>query len=257
MLGSSSLVRSISLLLFSGKKTPLGDDEEATHDFPQLFTEVVVIHSMVFTENSVFTFPMEETAVATHPDPEAAFDHALMARIAGGDHHAFRQLVERHQDAIVGTVTKMLGNSADSEDIAQLVFIRVWKHAKRYRPESKFTTYLYTIARNLVYNESRRRSRKKTVSSDQREDAHHLQHPADPSTQPDSSSSLRSLQQAINQAIQSLPENQRMAVILRRYENLRYEEIAEVLETSVASVKSLLFRARTTLRETLAKYMEG
>lgn len=212
---------------------------------------------MFLTGNPPFTFPMEEPAATNHDYPEAALDHALMARIATGDHRAFRQLVERHQDAIVGTVTKMLGNSSDSEDIAQLVFIRVWKHAKRYKPDNKFTTYLYTIVRNLVYNESRRRSRKKTVSSDQREDEHHLQHPDDTAAQPDTTLLTTELQQAIDAAIQALPETQRMAVILRRYENLPYEEIAEVLDTSVPSVKSLLFRARTTLRDSLAKYMEG
>ena len=212
---------------------------------------------MFLTGNPPFTFPMEEPAATNHDYPEAALDHALMARIATGDHQAFRQLVERHQDAIVGTVTKMLGNSSDSEDIAQLVFIRVWKHAKRYKPDNKFTTYLYTIVRNLVYNESRRRSRKKTVSSDQQEDEHHLQHPDDPASQPDTTLLTTELQQAIDAAIQALPETQRMAVILRRYENLPYDEIAEVLDTSVPSVKSLLFRARTTLRDSLAKHMEG
>ena len=212
---------------------------------------------MFLTGNPPFIIPMEETAASTHADPEAALDHALMARIAKGDHQAFRQLVERHQDAIVGTVTKMLGNSSDAEDITQLVFVRVWKHAKRYKPDSKFTTYLYTIARNLVYNESRRRSRKKTVSSDQREDDHHLQHPDDPAAQPDSSLLTAELQQAIDDAVQALPEKQRLAVVLRRYESLPYEEIAEVLNVSVPSVKSLLFRARTTLRESLEKYMEG
>ncbi len=211
---------------------------------------------MFLTGNPPLEIPMEDTAAPTHADPGAALDHALMARVAKGDHQAFRELVERHQDAIVGTVTKMLGNSSDSEDIAQLVFIRVWKHAKRYKPDNKFTTYLYTIARNLVYNESRRRSRKKTVSSDQREDDHHLQHPDDPAAQPDTSLLTAELQGAIDDAIQSLPENQRLAVVLRRYENLPYEEIAEVLDVSVPSVKSLLFRARTTLRECLAKYME-
>ena len=212
---------------------------------------------MFLTGNPPFTFPMEEPAPLTNDYPEAAIDHALMERIAKGDHQAFRQLVERHQDAIVGTVTKMLGNSSESEDIAQLVFIRVWKHAKRYKPDNKFTTYLYTIVRNLVYNESRRRSRKKTVSSNQLEDEHHLQHPDDPAAQPDTTLLTAELQQAIDAAIQALPETQRMAVVLRRYENLPYEEIAEVLDTSVPSVKSLLFRARTTLRDSLAKYMEG
>lgn len=197
---------------------------------------------------------MEETQ-ATKTD-ETEIDHSLMARVAKGDHHAFRQLVVRHQDAVVGTVTKMLGNTTDSEDIAQMVFIRVWKHARRYKPDNKFTTYLYTIVRNLVYNETRRRSRKKTVSTDQREDDLHLQHPADESGRPDSTLLDSELRAAIEAAIASLPGNQRLAVVLRRYENLPYEEIAIVLKTSVSSVKSLLFRARATLREALAKYLE-
>lgn len=200
---------------------------------------------------------MEETQATTPDDTAADIDHALMARCAEGDHRAFRDLVERHQDAVVGTVTKMLGNASDSEDIAQMVFIRVWKHARRYKPDNKFTTYLYTIVRNLVYNESRRRSRKRTVSSDQREDEQHLQHPADPAAQPDSTLLDTELRTAIDAAIESLPENQRLAVVLRRYENLPYEEIAEILATTVPSVKSLLFRARTTLRESLSKYMDA
>lgn len=200
---------------------------------------------------------MKDSLSTTTDDTDLAIDHALMALVSEGDHRAFRQLVERHQDAVVGTVTKMLGNTCDSEDIAQMVFIRVWKHAKRYRPDNKFTTYLYTIVRNLVYNETRRRSRKRTVSSDQREDEHHLQYPGDPAAQPDSTLINNELRAAIDAAIGTLPENQRLAVVLRRYENLPYEEIAEILSTSVPSVKSLLFRARTTLRESLSKYMDA
>ena len=218
--------------------------------FPGLFT------GMILCGNPPFDHPMEENQTTTPEDRDAAIDHALMARIAGGDHQAFRSLVERHQNAIVGTVTKMLGNTSDSEDIAQQVFIRVWKHAKRYKPDNKFTTYLYTITRNLVYNETRRRSRKKTVSTDMREDEHHLQHPDEESAQPDASLLDSELREAIDEAISSLPENQRLAVVLRRYDNLPYEDIAAVLNASVPSVKSLLFRARTTLRESLAKYMD-
>ncbi len=198
---------------------------------------------------------MEENQTTT--TDETDIDHALMARVAEGDQRAFRQLVERHQDAVVGTVTKMLGNASDSEDIAQMVFIRIWKHARNYKPDNRFTTYLYTIVRNLVYNESRRRSRKRTISTDQREDEQHLQYPDDPASQPDATLLDNELRAAIDAAIESLPENQRLAVVLRRYENLSYEEIAEVLETSLPSVKSLLFRARTTLRETLAKYIDA
>lgn len=189
-------------------------------------------------------------------DAETTIDHELMVKIGNGDHAALRSLVERHQHSLIGTISKMLGNETDSEDIAQQVFIRVWKHAKRYKPDNKFTTYLYTIARNLVYNESRRRSRKRTTSSDQLEEDHHLQFPADANQEPDNNLLESELTKAIDEAIQKLPENQRMAVVLRRYENVPYEEIAEILNTSVPSVKSLLFRARTTLREHLAKYLD-
>jgi RNA polymerase sigma-70 factor (ECF subfamily) len=211
---------------------------------------------MLYSGNPTFSDPMELPHSSSPFDPETIIDHNLMVKIGDGDHAAFRTLVERHQNSLVGTITKMLGNDSDSEDLAQHVFIRIWKHAKRYKPDNKFTTYLYTIARNLVYNESRRRSRKRTASTDQLAEDHHLQFPADPNHEPDNSLLESELTAAIDAAIQKLPENQRLAVILRRYENVPYEEIAVILNTSVPSVKSLLFRARTTLREHLSKYLD-
>ena len=199
---------------------------------------------------------MMETESTPFPSDENSLDVALMARIGAGDHAAFRALVERHQDAVVGTVAKMLGNPADAEDIAQQVFLRLWKHARQYRPEAKFTTYLFTIARNLVFNETRRRSRRKEVSADEREESSHLQVAADESAQPDAELLRAELQQAVDKAINALPEVQRMAVVLRRYEQMPYEEIADVLKLSLPAVKSLLFRARTTLREALRDYMD-
>jgi RNA polymerase sigma-70 factor (ECF subfamily) len=187
---------------------------------------------------------------------ECALDFALMVRVAEGDHAAFRQLVERHQNAVIGTVAKMLGNAAESEDIAQQVFLRIWRNAKRYRPDAKFTTYLFTITRNLVYNETRRRSRKKEVSSDEREENSNLTVEASPDRQPDAQLLQAELQRKVDEAIASLPETQRMAVVLRRYEQLSYEEIAVVLKLSVSAVKSLLFRARTSLREALSEYLQ-
>lgn len=186
---------------------------------------------------------------------ESSIDFALMERIAEGDHAAFRRLVERHQDAIVGTVAKMLGNHSEAEDIAQQVFLRVWKYAKRYRPDAKFTTYLFTITRNLVFTESSRRSRRKEVSADEREEAFNQTLTASPNAQPDSAILQAELQLKVDQAIAQLPEVQRMAVVLRQYEQLSYEEIASVLSLSVSAVKSLLFRARTTLRDHLAGYL--
>ncbi len=186
---------------------------------------------------------------------ENSLDVALMARIGAGDHAAFRSLVERHQDAVVGTVAKMLGNPAEAEDISQQVFLRLWRHARHYRPEAKFTTYLFTITRNLVFNETRRRRRRKEISSQEYEAGSHIQIEANPNRQPDSELLQAELQQAVDAAIAALPEVQRMAVVLRRYEQMPYEEIAIALGLSVSAVKSLLFRARTTLRESLGKYL--
>jgi RNA polymerase sigma-70 factor, ECF subfamily len=195
----------------------------------------------------------------TDPTPDlvdhGADDFALMERIAVGDHGAFRRLVERHQNAVIGTVAKMLGNASEAEDISQQVFLRIWRHAKRYRPDAKFTTYLFTITRNLVFNESRRRSRKREVSSDEHEENSNQFIAADPERQPDAAILQAELQAAVDAAISALPEAQRMAVILRRYEQLSYEEIAAVLDLSVSAIKSLLFRARTTLRESLSGYL--
>jgi RNA polymerase sigma-70 factor (ECF subfamily) len=188
---------------------------------------------------------------------EGTLDHALMSRIGSGDHEAFRELVERHQHAVIGTVARMLGSPSDAEDIAQQVFLRIWRNAKRYRPEAKFTTYLFTITRNLVFNETRRRSRKKEVSSDEREENSNQLIEDSPDRQPDSELLQSELQAAVDAAIASLPEAQRTAVVLRRYEQLPYEDIASVLGLSVSAVKSLLFRARTTLRESLEGYLES
>jgi RNA polymerase sigma factor (sigma-70 family) len=177
-----------------------------------------------------------------------------------GDERAFRELVELHQQAVIGTCAKMLGSLDEAHDVAQLVFLRVWKAAPRYEPTAKFTTWLYTILRNLVFNEIRRKSRHRTVSLDApvSDEQHHPHDLADASmVAPDAASLQVELEAAIDAAINQLPEQQRLAVILRRYEDLAYEEIAEVLKTSVPAVKSLLFRARTELRESLRAYLEG
>ncbi|KAB2638008.1 MAG: sigma-70 family RNA polymerase sigma factor [Verrucomicrobia bacterium] len=197
-----------------------------------------------------------EASLATYPSDENALDVALMARVGRGDHAAFRSLVERHQDAVVGTVAKMLGNPSEAEDISQQVFLRLWRHAKNYRPDAKFTTYLFTITRNLVFNESRRRSRRKEVSSDERGEFSHLQIQADSALEPDAELLQAELCKAVDAAIAALPEAQRLAVVLRRYEQMPYEEIAGVLKLSVSAVKSLLFRARGTLRESLSSHLD-
>ncbi len=179
----------------------------------------------------------------------------LMQRIAAGEHEAFRALIERHQDLVVGTVAKMLGNASEAEDISQQVFLRIWKSAKRYKPTAKFTTYLFTITRNLVFNEARRRKRRKEVSSNEIEANSHQEISDADEYRPDRELERQELIKMVNNAIKDLPEQQRMAVVLRRYEQMPYEEIAEVLGISLSAVKSLLFRARASLRESLESYL--
>src|SRR5438477_13079283 len=102
-------------------------------------------------------------------------DVVWMQRVAQGDTGAFERLIETHQARVVGTVAKMLGDDTDAEDIAQQVFIRVWKSAKRYQPTAKFTTWLFKITRNLVFNELRRRKRHPVEALEREEEEHHFQ----------------------------------------------------------------------------------
>jgi RNA polymerase sigma-70 factor (ECF subfamily) len=190
-----------------------------------------------------------------------ARDIAWMARMKDGNTDALRELIEAHQQRIIGTVAKMLGDESDAEDVAQQVFIRVWKSAGRYEPTAKFTTWLYKITRNLVFNELRRRKRHTATSLDRPlgpDDDSPLIQAADTSVKsPDTALLDDEMQAAIQSAIDSLPETQRMAIILRRYDDVSYEEIGEILELSVPAVKSVIFRARTELREKLRQYLEG
>jgi len=183
-------------------------------------------------------------------------DVELMGRIRDGDFAAFEQLIGIHQRSVIGTVAKMLGNPAESEDIAQQVFLRVWKSAGRYEPQARFTTWPFTITRNPVFNEARRRQRKPTVSVQEREETTNRVVEDVQGSSPDEDLLRSEMEAAIDRAIEALPEKQRLAVVLRRYEEMPYEEIGEVLSMSVPAVKSLLFRARTQLKESLQKYLD-
>lgn len=184
-------------------------------------------------------------------------DLALMADVARGDEDAFAKIVEKHQPAVLGTVAKMTNQSPDTEDIAQQVFIRLWKSAERYQPTAKFTTFLFTITRNLVFNATRKKSGKNESSFDALEENWGQSiEDKNSDSRPDKSIEQNELRQEIDRAISSLPEKQRLAVILRRYEKMPYEEIATTLEISVPAVKSQLFRARTALRESLGRYLK-
>ena len=172
-----------------------------------------------------------------------------------------RELIEKHQGTVYGTIAKMLGDPIEAQDLAQRVFVRIYRAAPAYRATAQFKTWMFTIVRNLVFNEHRRRSRATMVPL----------HPPDSETGHGSAPALdvadtghktpaeqmlqEEMMRAVNAAILALPEQQRLAMILRRYDEFSYEEIAEVLKTSVSATKSLLFRARETLRVSLQAYL--
>ena len=184
---------------------------------------------------------------AESPEPEIGW----MARVREGDMEAFRLLVEMHQARVIGTISKMLGSDAESEDLAQQVFIRVWKSAPRYQPTAKFTTWLFRITRNLVFNELRR----KRHFADQPED---LVEPVErPEKEPDRVLLEGELQRAIQEAINQLPESQRMAIILRRYEEMPYEEISRILKRSEGGLKANYFHALRKIQKYVRKEMDS
>jgi RNA polymerase sigma-70 factor, ECF subfamily len=186
-------------------------------------------------------------------------DVALMARVRDGDTDAFRTLIERHQRAVINTIHRAIGDAWEAEDLAQRVFLQVYRSAKRYQPTAKFTTWLFTITRNTILNEHRRRARHAAESLEALENPANTESvgwQAPDTTTPDPAQEVaeRELQTKIMETVQQLPEAQRTAVILCRYEGLSYEEIARVLGCSVSATKSLLHRARLTLKEKLHGY---
>ncbi len=183
-------------------------------------------------------------------------DARLMQRIRDTqDESALRELIKLYQGPVYTMAYRMLGNAADAEDITQRTFIRVWKAAPDYEPQARFSTWLFTIMKRLVFNETRRRKRKPVSSLDARETppqpiADHLTEHA-----PDARMQHKELKEIIERALNQLSPKARMAIQLRRFEDMAYEDISTVLNMSLPATKSLIFRARQQLRELLADYL--
>ena len=180
------------------------------------------------------------------PGIDEPSDESLIALVATGDREAFSCLMDRHKDKIYRLAYKMMGNAEEAEDVTQEVFLRVWSHAGTFTPSAKFSTWIFAISANLC--RSRLRSIWRRFKSLKEDYTVHLNNDT---ASPDKQLIRREQQARIDTAIQALPPNQRTALALWRYENLSYLEIAEVMRCSAASVESLLFRAKTTLRQKL------
>ena len=188
---------------------------------------------------------------------EETRDEDLMAHIATGDEEAFRQLIERHQDRVYGTVAKMLGGAGpDVEELAQEIFLRVWRAAPKYEVKAKFTTWLMTITRNLVFNFFESKEYKRKGLNEMSEDPGGIEERAGFSgrTAADDLAG-KELAEAVERACAELPKTQRMVVHLRQYEGMEFGEIAKVMGMSLTGVKALMHRARENLRDKLSGYL--
>ncbi|MGB8011057.1 MAG: RNA polymerase sigma factor [Terriglobales bacterium] len=191
----------------------------------------------------------------------ALTDVDMMLRVKTGDESAFSYLVQKYRRPLVGFMYRMCHNPSTAEELAQEVFLRVYRSRTSYEPSAKFTTWLYRIATNLAVNHARdtRHERpEKTVRLDEPDqETGTTPDLADDSLSAEEQILKRERLAAIRSKVNALPERQRIAVIMHKYQQMDYREIAGVLKLSESATKSLLFRAYETLREQLKEFVSG
>jgi len=190
---------------------------------------------------------------------EGRTDAEIMLQVKAGDDSAFAYLVQKYRRPMVNFMYRMAHNAAGAEDLAQEVFLRVYRSRETYEASAKFTTWLYRIATNLAVNHARdtRHERpENTVSLDEPDEksGHTLDLP-DGTPSAEENMVQRERLAAIRQRVESLPERQRIAVVMHKYQQMDYRQIADVLKLSESATKSLLFRAYEALREQLREFV--
>jgi len=203
---------------------------------------------------------MSDIRVRVQDGSEVLSDSELVERYLAGDTRQFRELVERYEDRMVNFIQRSIGDRDRAQDLAQEVFIRVYRHLKRFDQEKKFSTWIYTIASNLAKNELRNRARNpivlfQTLTSSWDDDHRPLQF-EDSSMRPDDLYRKRRLQELVEQAADQLPLHHREVFVLREIEGKSYEEIAEITGTQLGTVKSRLNRARNRFAQIIEPWLE-
>jgi RNA polymerase sigma-70 factor, ECF subfamily len=182
-------------------------------------------------------------------------DHEIIKELKQGNEQAFRKLVENYQKLVVNTCYGLLHNREDAEDVAQDVFVEVFRSIDKFRADAKISTWLYRIAVNRSLNHIRDNKKHRWFSSFESEvkteNKRLLQIESSQTDQPEFELENKQRALILHEAIGRLPENQKVAFTLSKYEDLSYQEIAEVMELSVSSVESLLFRAKKNLQKKL------
>ena len=182
-----------------------------------------------------------------------------MLRFQNGEESCFKELVDHNSQRVYAVVYRLMGSVEDSEDIAQEVFLRVYRAKNNFKPTAKFTTWLFTICRNTCLKRLQKGKLNTVSLSEQTPGEHPDESPREIKDSRTPSPLEAALAQeraiAIKQAINRLPESQRTALILARFEQQSYEEIATVMSLSSKAVKSLLHRARVNLKESLQEYL--
>lgn len=184
------------------------------------------------------------------PEAHGDEDARLLRAYAQGEEEALARLFDLHYDRVYRLAYRYTGSAADAEDLAQTVFIKVMRAAAEFEPRARFTTWLFRITVNECLSHIRRRRRNPEVNVE----ADLAQTPGTHQPDPAEEAQRGELAQEVRRAVLSLPERQRLAVVLSRYEGLSYADIAQVLGTSPQAVKSLLARAHSTLREKLQRW---
>lgn len=184
-----------------------------------------------------------------------------MLRVKDGDEHAFAEIVERYQHRLIAIFMHLVGDRATAEDLAQETFLRIHRARNGYQPTAKFSTYVFRIAHNLASNSRRSKGRRKEVQIAGAESGSQVTRPAEQlakeksALMPTRQLDKAELQEHVREALQTLDERHRMALLLHKFEELSYADIGEAMELSPAAVKSLLSRARESLRTQLEAYM--
>lgn len=207
------------------------------------------------------TLIASETAQSVAPrGVELDGDSAIMLRVRDGDDAAFNMLVEKYHRPIIHYMYRMIHNQAVAEELAQEVFLRVYRSRESYRAEARFSTWLYRIATNLGVNHARDTRHERTAHT-----VYLDEQDPETGTTPDVADSRPSAEQdlvrdermqAIRKHVMALPERQRNAVLMHKYQGMDYRQIGEVLKLSESATKSLLFRAYQTLRGRLKEFVE-